>query len=311
MKTIIITGATSGIGLQCAKELARSAKDQQIILTYRDRDRAMQTLEHIEFETGHPNIVMAPLLLDSLGSVRAFVNKFVQRPNHTISTLVNNAGIQQFENAKLTIDGFEETICVNHVAPTLLTLLLSKFMERGSSITFTTSGLHDINILKAIDKPNPADLSEWISVTGPAGKPGEAGLRRYAVSKLLNVITVYQFQSRLMRMGIRVNAFNPGMIPGTGILKEYSSLYQFVWNRVYPLFRSFNQKISTPEIAGKRLAQLTTSKAFHGAYGMYFNGITPAKSSADSYDIKLQQKVWQMTVAVTGVIQDECGVDLR
>lgn len=311
MKSIIITGATNGIGLHCALELARTIKDQEIILTYRNNDTAKRVLEHIQVETDHPNIVMAPLLLDSLESVAAFVRDFAQRSNRTISTLINNAGIQRFDTSKLTNDGFEETIGVNHLAPTLLTLLLSKFMDRGTSITFTTSALHDTDKFKSTDVVSPADLSNWVSATAPAASRGEAGLRQYSISKLLNVMTVYQLQSRLMARGIRVNAFNPGMVPGTGILKDFSSIHQFVWNRLYPLFRPFNQNINTPEIAGKRLAQLSTSKAFHGAHGIYFNGITPAKSATDSYDTRLQEKVWEMTVAVTGVLQHECAIDLR
>src|SRR6187402_1262480 len=107
MKSIIITGANSGIGFECANQMAKLAPDEQIILACRNVEAGNDAIKKIKQKTNHKNIICLPLNLAALQSVRDFKTAFLKLPNPTIVALVNNAGLQNVAKTAYTKDGFE------------------------------------------------------------------------------------------------------------------------------------------------------------------------------------------------------------
>ncbi len=94
MKSIIITGVTSGIGFECARQIAKIAPDAQIILTCRNLESGKQVIQKIGAQTGHKYLRCMLLDLESLASIREFAAQFSRQPDNEIIALINNAGIQ-------------------------------------------------------------------------------------------------------------------------------------------------------------------------------------------------------------------------
>lgn len=143
MKSVIITGANSGIGYQCTLQMAKIAPNQQIILACRNVKAGSEAIQKIKLQTNHKNLICLPLDLASLQSIRDFKTTISKLPDPGISALVNNAGLQIVGETLYTKDGFEETFGVNHLGTLYLTLLLLPFLQEDARITFTASGTHD------------------------------------------------------------------------------------------------------------------------------------------------------------------------
>ncbi|MEJ7740701.1 MAG: SDR family NAD(P)-dependent oxidoreductase [Chitinophagaceae bacterium] len=255
MNSVIITGATSGIGFECAMHTARIAPNEQIIIACRNLESGRNVVQSIERKTGHKNLLCLLLDLDSLESIRNFKEQFSKNENPCIIALINNVGIQNIGKTQFTKEGYESTFGVNHLASFYLTLLLLPFMDNNASITFTASGVHD-------------------------------------------------------KTNIRVNAFDPGLVPGTGLARTYSPLLRFVWKNVFPLLKYFVRNVNSPQDSGKRLANLAYSEKYRENKGKYFEGTKEIKSSTDSYNRDFQQMLWTTSVQFLGIKQQETSVTL-
>jgi len=310
MKSIIITGATNGIGYECAMRLAKIAPNEQIVIACRNPKAGRETIQHITRKTGHKNIICLPLDLESLRSVREFSVQFSKQPCNKIAALINNAGIQNVAETKFTKDGFESTFGTNHIGPFFLTLLLLPFMDDNASITFTASGVHDPLQKSGIEPPVFTNGKDLAFPKGTNEKVNIIGQRRYSTSKLCNVLTTYELQRRLINTKIRVNAFDPGMVPGTGLARTYPPLLQFAWRNIMPLLVYFRSNVNTPQNSGRRLANLAYSEAYKSYRGKYFEGEKEIKSSAISYNTAFQNELWQSSVELTGIKEEETSVSL-
>src|SRR5690606_10343264 len=131
-----ITGATSGIGFECALRMAQIAKNEQIIIPARNIKAGKEVVEKIKDKTGHKNLTSLELDLASLQSIRQFSEKLSREKNLSISILINNAGVQNIGETQYTTDGFEQTFGVNHLGAFALTMQLLPFMKNDSHITF-------------------------------------------------------------------------------------------------------------------------------------------------------------------------------
>lgn len=310
MKSIIITGATSGIGYECVMQIAKIAPDEQIVIACRNQKSGNEVIQKIKQKTGHQNIISLPLDLESLQSVREFTEQFSKQPHNKIITLINNAGIQNVAETKLTKEGVESTFGTNHLAPFYLTLLLLPFMDSNASITFTASGTHDPKQKTGMPPPVFKSAKEMAYPTPTAEKQLIVGQRRYTTSKLDNILTVYKLQRKLSNTNIRVNAFDPGLVPGTGLARTYSPFLRFVSNNVLPLLRFFIPNVNTAKNSGKRLANLACSAQYKNAKGKYFEGTKEIKSSTDSYNKEYQETLWTSTIDLLDIKQAETSVSL-
>ncbi len=310
MESIIITGATGGIGYECAMQMAEIAPNEQIIIACRNQQSGDKVIQNIKQKTGHKNIISMPLDLESLQSVRDFIVQFSKQPNNKIIALINNAGIQNVAKTQYTKEGFEVTFGVNHLASTYLTLLLLPFMDNNASITFTSSGTHDPKQKTGMEPPIFKSAKELAYPTETNEKPLTVGQRRYTTTKLCNILMTYELQRKLSETNIRVNAFDPGFVPGTGLARNYPPFLRFISNEILPVLRFFVHNVNTAQVSGKRLANLAYADQYKNFKGKYFEGDKEINSSTDSYNKEYQNILWTSTIDLLGIEQNETSVEL-
>jgi NAD(P)-dependent dehydrogenase (short-subunit alcohol dehydrogenase family) len=288
-KTAIITGASSGLGLQCARALLRNDPAWHVVLAVRDAGRGAQAVGQL----GEPRrCTVLPLDLASLASVRTFTAAVGGSTLPPLHAIVCNAGVQVVSGVEHTRDGIEMTFGVNHLGHFALVHDLLDALARPARILVVSSGTHDPS--KHTGMPHPryrcaADLAH------PVGAPAaDDGRRRYTTSKLCNVLFSYELDRRLGNgsNGVTVNAFDPGLMPGSGLARDYPPLQKFAWRYLFPALRVLPNVHST-RTSGRHLAGLAGDARYAGVSGQYFQGRRPIRSSVDSYDPDKARDLWE------------------
>jgi NAD(P)-dependent dehydrogenase (short-subunit alcohol dehydrogenase family) len=290
MKTAIITGASTGLGLECARELLRADASWHIVLAVRDPARGATAVELLD-EPDRCTVIEVDLA--SLRSVLAFVGHLRAAELPPVHAVVCNAGVQVISGTSRTVDGFEMTFGVNHLGHFALVQGLLERLTPPARIVVVSSGTHDPS--KHTGMPEPRYTSAADLACAPAdGDGSKAGRRRYTTSKLCNVLFGYELDRRLDHgtRGITVNVFDPGLMPGSGLARDYPPVQRLAWRYALPLFRFLPQVRST-RTSGAHLAALAAHPRFDGVTGQYFDGRKSIRSSADSYDRDMALDLWQ------------------
>uniref|UniRef100_A0A8C9RFD3 Zgc:153441 n=1 Tax=Scleropages formosus TaxID=113540 RepID=A0A8C9RFD3_SCLFO len=137
-KTVLITGANTGIGKETARDMAR--RGARVVMACRDLTRGEKAAEEIRSSTGNSEVVVQQLDLASFASVRQFAKRYSEQEER-LDILINNAGVMMCPKG-LTVDGFETQFAVNHLGHFLLTnLLLGKLQKSTPSRVITVSSL--------------------------------------------------------------------------------------------------------------------------------------------------------------------------
>ncbi|SDK34385.1 NAD(P)-dependent dehydrogenase, short-chain alcohol dehydrogenase family [Catalinimonas alkaloidigena] len=299
MNSIVITGATSGIGFECASRMAQIAKNEQIVIPARNIKAGKEVIEKIKDKTGHKNLTSLELDLASLQSIRNFSESFAKEKSNAISILINNAGVQNIGETQFTTDGFEQTFGVNHLGAFALTMQLLPFMKDDAHIIFTSSETHDPALKTPIEPPIYTSTQELAFPKETSEKQNIVGQRRYSTSKLCNIMTTYELQERLKHTNIRVNAYDPGLTPGTGLARTYTPVMRFLWKNVFPVLTLFKSNIHTPAQAGKHLANLAYCEKYKDLKGIYFSDGKVVRTSVDSYNKDFQKDLWSGSLELT------------
>jgi light-dependent protochlorophyllide reductase len=292
-KTAIITGATSGLGLECARAVLRGDPSWHIVLPVRDLGRGAAAVD----ELGEPErCTVMPMDLASLASVRAFTDDFRAVDLPPLHAIVCNAGVQVVSGTEITADGVELTFGVNHLGHFALVQGLLGELVRPARILVVSSGTHDPTRFTGMPDPRytcAADLAH------PDESTPADGRRRYTTSKLCNMLYAYELDRRLGlgSGGVTVNAFDPGLMPGSGLARDYSPLGRLAWSYLFPALRVLPGVRST-RASGRYLAALVTDARFDGVSGQYFAGSKPIRSSADSFDRDKARDLWETSEAL-------------
>jgi len=310
MRSIIITGANSGIGLECAMQMAKIAPNDQIILACRNMHTANAAIKKIKKRTNHQHLLFLPLDLASLQSVRDFKSAFSKLPFPVITALVNNAGGLYAGQTAYTKDGFEITFGTNHLGGFYLTLLLLPFVEKAGSITFTASTVHDPTTKTGVEPPVYTNGNKLAFPKETPEKALSVAQRRYSTSKLCNVLTTYILHEKLAAKNIRVNAFDPGMVPGTGFVRTLSAPIRFLHRYIMPVLVYIKKNTNSAKTSGTRLANLAYSKEFQNLNGIYFSEGKVTASSNDSYNKDYQNELWKSSIELVGIKQEETNIVL-
>jgi light-dependent protochlorophyllide reductase len=288
-QTAIITGASSGLGLECARALLRRDPSWHVVLAVRDASRGAEAVRQL----GQPQrCTVMQMDLASLASVRAFVENVRDATLPPLHAIVCNAGVQVVSGTEWTEDGIEMTFGVNHLGHfTLIQGLLDELVH-PARIVVVSSGTHDPT--KHTGMPNPRYTAAADLAHPCTEQSSDEGRRRYTTSKLCNLLFTYELDRRLGHggRGVAVNAFDPGLMPGSGLARDYPPLQRLAWRYLLPALRVLPGVRST-RTSGRYLAALASDARFDGVSGEYFDGLRPIRSSADSYDHGKALDLWE------------------
>ena len=244
--------------------------------------------------------------------------------NVPLRALVCNAGLQVMKGPRHSPDGFELTFAVNHLGHFLLTnLLLARLLANAPArIVIVASGVHDPKLRTGMPKPSITDLETLTKIGGPR-KDAFDGRLAYVNSKLCNLWFAYELARRLesahlVNGRLTVNAFDPGLVPGSGLARDYPAALRFVWNRVLPgvarLLSRVIPGVNPADKAGTALARLVLDPALGGVSAKYFPSHTrwhEAPSSDASYDVARARALWEESVRMTHLLPGESPLVAR
>ncbi len=239
--------------------------------------------------------------------MRRFAEEFAARALPPLGAIVCNAGMQTVRELTYTPEGYESTFAVNHLGHFLLVNLLLRYLSDRARIVMVSSGTHNPDQFTG-GMPKP-DYIEAASVAKRVSgdDPGTAGRRAYTTSKLCNIMFAYELSRRLKAEGhggISVTAFDPGLMPGTGLARDYTPFMKFVWNFALPALR-FIPGVNGAGKSGADLARLVLDPQLEGVSEKYFVGRKAVPSSKDSYDERKAAELWESSVSMVHLKPEE------
>ena len=271
-RVCLVTGASSGLGLATATGLARLRAT--VIMLCRNIDRGNAARERVERKTGNPNVSLVIADLASLEQVRRATAE-ISHAHAALNVLVNNAGINARER-RLTSDGFESTLAVNHLAAFLLTSLLAPLLRAGAPSRVITVASR----VERMGRMHFDDLQL---------EHGYGAVRAYAQSKLANILFTYELAQRLTGTGVTGNCLHPGYA-NTALMRETPAWMRALWQPFLP----------NAERGARSALYLASDAGLEGVTGAYFERCKPARSSARSYDVAARRRLWDASAALTG-----------
>ena len=283
MRTIIITGANSGLGFETAKKIANN-KDYEVILACRNIDKGNNTKEEIIKETNNQNITVLELDISSLESVRNFVQEF-KKLNKKVYGLVNNAGISSLGHEGNSVDGIEIVCATNYLGHFLLTNLLLPYMEDNAKIFNVTSDMH-----------NPPGGIEWRDPE-TLFHPLENDRKKYSYSKLCNIYFTYELDEILRKnnSNILVNAFNPGMM-NTNFSGGHNSKARTAMVKL-----TMPDRLGDLDKSSSSLAKLLVNDEYKDSGKYYDRSTNYINSSELSYNVENRKDLWDKSISITGL----------
>ena len=319
-KTVIITGGGAGLGYECAKCLAASRQGWRVLIAGRNKQGVSEAATRLNNSIPGSQAGAFALDLASLDSVRGFVEDFRKLGWPPLRALICNAGIQIVTGTSRTRDGFEMTFGVNHLGHFLLVNLLMTSFVAPARIVVVSSDTHDPAQTTGMPEPH---YESAVSLAYPPENDesdrsvdvGMMGRRRYTTSKLCNIYFTYELFRRLAEHGlstirypITANAFNPGLMPGTGLARDYSPFMRFAWNYVLPLIRPVARlfvPMGSARRSGQALARLVLDPSLEGVSGKYYSVFDEQRSSDESYDLQRAHELWETSAKLVNLGRDE------
>jgi NAD(P)-dependent dehydrogenase (short-subunit alcohol dehydrogenase family) len=280
-KTVVITGATNGIGLATAFGLARAGAD--IVLACRNIEAAETVRADIAEQTGNTSVSVVKLDLSSLASVRSAAAEIGNRNPH-IDVLINNAGLQSLFR-KTTEDGLELTMAVNHLGHFAFTLDLISHLERAAERTGEA---------RIVNVASDGHLYGKIDVDDFQMEKRYRVFKAYAASRLATVIFTQELAERVWDRRITANSLNPGHV-ATNIWSWWPT-NRIVNRTVRSVLGPF---LISPEEGAVTTLYLAGSGDVSGVTGTYFDQCAPGKTNPLCADGELQKRVWQLSEELT------------
>jgi NAD(P)-dependent dehydrogenase (short-subunit alcohol dehydrogenase family) len=273
-KTVVITGATSGIGEVAADRLAQ--KGARIVFVARDRERGQEALKHFQAIAGHDNhaVHYADLLLVS---EQKRVAELIAASEPQIDVLVNNAGAL-FNARQVTSEGLEKTFALNHMSYFTMTNVLLPKLNAGARIVCTASDAHKGNKLNFDDLQSEKSYS---------------GFGVYGRSKLMNILFTRELAKRLDGTGIAANCLHPGFVA-----TRFGDQSGGFMSGLIGVAKNF---ALTPEQGAQTIIYLASSPDVEGQSGGYYvksKRTAPTREAQNDADAK---RLWDVSAKIAGV----------
>ena len=290
---MLLTGPTGGLGRAVLAEL-REPRPAGIALLGRDPAGLADAVTTV------PGAQSVPVDLASLDSVHAAaqgVRALVEAGHPPVSAVILNAGVQTADRRRTSADGHELTFAVNVLAQHALLLGLEPAMAPDARVVLLGSATHlgDWHSYGRIPKPrweDPAVLATPDPADGPLDPTG--GTRAYSTSKLGVLYLAHAWQRR--RDALFVNVFDPGLMTGTGLVREQGRAARFARKHVLPRLTVL-PGTSSPATAAANLVALALGERHSALRGGYVEGDRHCGSSTESYDIVREDALWDWCTA--------------
>nr|XP_040020360.1 LOW QUALITY PROTEIN: retinol dehydrogenase 13 [Gasterosteus aculeatus aculeatus] len=280
-KTVLITGANTGIGKETSRDVAR--RGARVVMACRDLTRAEQAAEDIRQSTGNGNVVIRHLDLASVYSVTQFAKDFMDGEDR-LDILINNAGVMMCPRW-LTEDGFETQLAVNHLGHFLLTnLLLPRLKTSAPSRVVTVSSV--------AHQGGHIDFDDLFASRKPY-----SSLESYRQSKLANVLFTRELSRRLTGSGVSSFCLHPGVIrtelgrhvegwfPMLGALLRLPSLLL----------------MKTPTQGCQTTVYCAVTPGLEGQSGRYFSDCAEKEAAPEGRDDFAARKLWEESARLVGL----------
>ena len=272
-RTVVVTGANTGIGLATASALA--GQGWRVWVACRSEGKGAAAVAGIRAATGNDAVFLLMLDLADLSSVRACAAEFLAR-GEALHVLINNAGVGGRRG--LTKQGFELMFGVNHLGHFLLTQLL---LER-----LTSSGPARV-VTVASDAHYSAPGIDWDALRRPAR--GITGLGEYAVSKLCNVLFSQELARRTEGTGVHAYALHPGVVASD------------IWRRVpWPVRPLVTRRMLTVDQGAQTSLYCATSPSVAGDSGRFYDKCA-LREASEVATPELGRALWERSEAWTTV----------
>jgi len=289
-KIAVVTGANVGIGKMAAMDLAK--RGARVILACRDQGRAEAAREEILEETGVEAEMVTFMKLDmsSFQSVRQFASE-LSRSFTKVDILLNNAGAAFFKSRKLTVDGQEMVMQVNHFGSFLLTNLLSDMLTRSKNarVVMTSSIAHGWakNGIQFDDITWENTQYEGMKAMGEV----------YGQSKLANILFAKEFGKRFKDAGIQTYSVHPGAVMtefGRNFKERMPAFIQPITDYLASLV------LKTPEMGAQTLIYCAVDPGLAGETGLYYAECRVKNPSTLAMSQSQAEKLWNLSKNIVG-----------
>jgi NAD(P)-dependent dehydrogenase (short-subunit alcohol dehydrogenase family) len=266
-QTVLVTGATDGLGRALARELA--ARGATVLVHGRSQERLDDTLRELREATGSERLRPYRADLASLEQVRRLGREV--GAERRLDVLVNNAGIAGVGDRQESADGHELRFAVNYLAPFLLTHLLLPLLRRSAPARI-------VNVASVGQAP--IDFDDVML------ERGWEPLRAYRQSKLAQVMFTFELAERLRAAGdtgVTVTALHPATLMDTKMAIE-----------------SFGYAMSTVDEGVAATLRLAVAPEVDGVSGRYFDGLRESRANAQAYDPEARRRLWRLSEQLAG-----------
>ncbi len=318
--TVVITGASSGVGLYGAKALAN--KGWHVVMACRNLEKTQKVAN--ELGMSPESYTIMHLDLASLNSVRQFVNTF-RESGKSLDALVCNAAVYLplSKEPMRSEDGYELSVATNHLGHFLLCNLMLEDLQKSSTseprlVILGTVTANPKELGGKIPIPAPPDLGDLkgfeegfkapISmINGKKFKSGKA----YKDSKLCNVLTMRELHRRYHdSTGIVFSSLYPGCVAETALFRNHYSLFQ----KIFPLFqKNITGGYVSEELAGERVAAVVAEPEYNKS-GSYYSWGNRQKEGRKSFvqevsnealDNDKAQRLWELSAKLVGIADEQ------
>jgi NAD(P)-dependent dehydrogenase (short-subunit alcohol dehydrogenase family) len=283
-RVCLVTGATRGLGKATALGLARLGGT--VVLLGRDERLLAAARDDVSERSLNANVSTLVADLASFDAIRRGAGELATR-HPALHVLVHNAGVNPTRR-KLSADGIDLTLAVNHLAPFLLTHELLPMLRRGAR----EKGARIVTVISMFERFGRIALRDL------QGERSWIGPLAYTQSKLANVLFTYELASRLGGTGITANCVDPGLV-ATDLMREHVLFrprwLKAVWGRV----------LSTPERGARSAIYAASAPELRTVTAQCFDRRgRPMRTSRQSRNVATRERLWKVSADLTGTPPD-------